>query len=539
MSGEINRSMSKYTALEKYISDIDVKGLQNTWDDICKCVLNNGTAGELPNIKNFGDMYEIGLARLDKSKKKNNGQYYTPDDVALIMGEWLSRSEGENICDVACGTGKLILAYLDYVGKEKARTLLQEGRVYLYDYDETALKICKTSLLAKYGLDLAGQIHAIHCDFLDKDVVLPENCKTISNPPYGKIGQFGDNWNLTDVIRTAREWYSSFMEKICEQSKSAVIITPFSFIAGGKFYVLRKEMCALGGGFIVAFDNIPGNIFCGRKQGIFNTNMSNSVRAAITVFHKSDKPDGFKISPLIRFKNGERRDLLKTDVLELAVNAKKQIVNEENKAFKKIDGRLQDLYDAWVGSSSYLLKDLVAKNKGKYPIYVPNTCRYNTVAASKRLERKGLIILNVDNPSVFYFLYCFLNSSFPYWWWRIYDGGITYPVNLLNNLPVPYNLLGNKEKEEFKEIAIEMAQEEEKYTSIKINAGTAQENIKFPKRYRDLIDNAILKLIESESYKNELASIHDNSFFRRSSGQNTVLMLESGKNPTVNRPDLE
>ena len=514
MSNEIYGNLSKYTAIEKYISDIDTKGLQNTWDDICECVLNNGTSSGLLDIKNFGEMYEIGLARLNKSMKKNNGQYYTPNDVALIMGEWLSKSEGENICDVACGTGKLILAYLDYVGKEKARSLLQEGRVYLYDYDEMALKICKTSLLAKYGLDLASQIHAIHCDFLDKDVVLPENCKTISNPPYGKIGQFGNNWSLTDVTCAAREWYSSFMEKICKQSKSAVIITPFSFISGEKFYTLRKEMCTLGRGFVVAFDNVPGNIFCGRKQGIFNTNTSNSVRAAITVFHKSDEPDGFKISPLIRFKNGERRDLLKTDVLELTINAKKQIVNEENKTFKKIDGGLQDLYDAWVGSSSYLLKDLVVTNKGKYPIYVPNTCRYNTVAASKRLKRKGLITLNTDNAYIFYFLYCFLNSSFPYWWWRIYDGGITYPVNLLNNLPVPYNLLGNKEKEEFKEIAIKMAQEEEKYISIKVNAGAKQENIKFPISYRDLINSKILKLMKMESYITKLETIHDNNFFR-------------------------
>ena len=79
------------------------------------------------------------------------------------------------------------------------------------------------------------------------------------------------------------------------------------FISGSKFYSLRKEMCDLGNGFIVAFDNVPGNIFCGRKQGIFNTNTANSVRAAITVLNRSGTLKGFRVSPMIRFKNEERR----------------------------------------------------------------------------------------------------------------------------------------------------------------------------------------------------------------------------------------
>ena len=70
-------------------------------------------------------------------------------------------------------------------------------------------------------------------------------------------------------------------------------------------------MSDIGNGFIVSFDNVPGNIFCGRKHGIFNTNTANSVRASITVLKKDDALKGFKVSPLIRFKNEEREKLLK------------------------------------------------------------------------------------------------------------------------------------------------------------------------------------------------------------------------------------
>ena len=92
-------------------------GLSNTWDSICQFVIDNrNNIPEFLAIKNFGELYEIGLAIQDKIAKKKSGQYYTPDDVALVMSEWLKECDGEAGCDVACGTGKLILTYLDLIG---------------------------------------------------------------------------------------------------------------------------------------------------------------------------------------------------------------------------------------------------------------------------------------------------------------------------------------------------------------------------------------------------------------------------------------
>lgn len=502
--------------MEEYITSIENRGLSKTWDDICDYVLNNGESGQL-NVKNLGEMYEAGLAASDKFKKKNNGQYYTPKDVATVMSKWLDEGEGYNVCDVACGTGALILNYLDYIGQKNAKNLLEEGRIYLYDYDKTALKICKTSLLAKYGKDLNDKIHAIHCDFLNKDVTLPKNCKTISNPPYAAIKEFGDDWNLTSVLCDSREWYAAFMEKIFNQSRSAVVITPFSFISGKKFYSLRKEMCDIGNGFIVSFDNVPGNIFCGRKHGIFNTNTANSVRAAITVFNKSNELKGFKISPLIRFKNKEREKLLQPSILEEEIGSERQVTGKTNREFKKIPKDMQDLYGKWTKDSAYTLRDFLSQNKTHYQINVPNTCRYNTTASHEKLNRGGIITLNISGEYEFYFIYCFINSSFAYWWWRIFDGGITYPANLLKDLPLPYNLVSDYEKEEFKKIAIEMINKEKDYVSTKVNAGAKQENIKFPKEYRELINNKIFQLLGTTGQTSSVFNkIHANNFFGES-----------------------
>lgn len=510
----MNKNMQKYSEynLKQYIEDIKEIGLEKTWNEICEYVLKK-EKNEFLDTKNFGELYEIGLAIEDKIKKKKSGQYYTPDDVALIMSEWLSKCEGENICDVACGTGKLILTYLEYIGEKQAKELLKAGRVYLYDSDKIALKICKTIIIKKYGNDLKNKIHDIRGDFLNKNIVLPNNCKTIANPPYANFKEIKKEWDETEVIEDSHEYYSAFMDKIFKQSESTVIITPYSFISGNKFYSLRQNMCKYGNGFIVNFDNVPGNIFCGRKHGIFNTNTANSVRAAITLLKKSDDKKGFKITPMIRFKNEERNKLLKCKVLEKVLPNEYQIIDEKNKEFKKIDKRLSQIYKSWINNSQYTIKDLVTKDANKFLINMPNTCRYNTTASSKKLARKGSITLNFEEEDAFYFVYCVINSSFAYWWWRIYDGGITYPKGLLEKMPIPLNLLDSKEKEKFKNIAIDMINKESQYKKFKLNAGEKQENIKFPEEYKNKINNMILNILKIKENAEVFDNIHSNNFF--------------------------
>ena len=389
------------------------------------------------------------------------------------------------------------------------------GKLYLYDFDEVALKICKTAISVKYGLDIANKIHDIHGDFLNPDIKLPSNCKVISNPPYAKIEKFELYWAQTDILLDTKEFYSVFMDKIFSQANSAVIITPFSFISSSKYFSLREKICNLGKGFIVAFDNVPGNIFCGRKHGIFNTNTANSVRAAITVFSHNKKSKGFKVSPLIRFKNEERKELLRCDVLESLLNQKEQTVNKENTMFKKIFKHLEDVYNLWISKSKYKLIDFISEKQTNYLIDIPNTCRYYTTGSSKKLSRSGSITLYIKNKYYFDFIYCFINSSFTYWWWRIFDGGITYPLTLLIDMPIPFNLLSEDDKLFFKTTKKEMCKNESKYIITKVNAGHIQSNIKFPEKYRKIVNERILKILNSKKNASCFDVVHSNRFVKK------------------------
>ena len=500
-------SKFKSYTLQDYINDIESDGLSHTWSLICEYVLTYGENIDFLNTKNFGEMYEIGLAIQDKIQKKNNGQYYTPEDVALIMSEWFDSLDGENVCDVACGTGKLILTYLNLIGRERAVQLLQSGKLYLYDVDAVALNICVTSILLKYGTDLKDRIHAVAGDFLSSKIKLPKNCRVISNPPYAAIQYVGIDWQETSVLTDSRELYSVFMEKIIKQSVSSVIITPYSFISGAKFYSLRQVLNQCNGE-IYSFDNVPGNIFCGRKHGIFNTNTSNSVRAAITVV-RTDTADGFRLTPLIRFKATERKELLQCKILESFLSPKRQKISRTSPSYYKCFKELQPLYDRIAEKAKHhTLSELVSKN-GEYTLSTASTCRYFTSAFSGLMNRNGLIVLHFDDEKKFDFAYCLINSSFAYWHWRLYDGGITYPVGLLLKTPVIYDSLTEDDHAFFKKTVQEMSGKANEFIIRKNNVGV-QENIKYPREYRDRINQRFLKILNLNIDDKTIDLIHSN-----------------------------
>lgn len=492
--------------LNVYKSDISSIGLECTWQNIIAFVLENGE-NEFLSVENFTELYEIGLASQNKYAKKESGQYYTPDDVAKVMAEWFARLEGEAVCDVACGTGKLILSYLEIIGYDNARNLLSSGLVYLYDNDKIALAICKTIILCKYGKDVENKIHTICGDFLSDDLSLPKNCKVISNPPYAVVNQIDPTWELTDVAKTAKELYAMFLEKILLQSRSSVIITPYSFLGGKKFYPLREIMNRYNG-FIVSFDNVPGNIFCGRKHGIFNTNTSNSVRAAITVVENKKNVKGFRLTPLIRFKNKERYDLLKMAVLESFLDDKYQIIDNEHPMYSRCFKSLVGVWERWQSVSNKTVESYVSAT-GMFNLSIPNTCRYFTSAYKGKMNRNGQIMLSFSDEHIFNYVFCLMNSSFAYWYWRNYDGGITFPKGLLLNMPLFYDILSDDEICFFDKMAQEMICCANKFTVTKNNVGI-QENIKYPKLYRDRINRKILDILRFNISEKEFDVIHSN-----------------------------
>lgn len=502
-------NLSHYSETD-YERDVLTFGLHKTWETLCSALLETGRpSGGVLGVTDFGELYERGLALQDKEEKKRSGQYYTPPDVARVMAEWLDRQPSEVVCDVACGTGNLILAYLDFIGREQALSLLEAGNIWLYDLDPLALRICVTSVALRYGKVYAKKLHVCHCDFLSREVILPPNAKVISNPPYAAIEAFGNDWALSDVILQGRELYAAFLEKIWKQSVGSVVITPYSFIGGAKFLPLRRLMNERSG-FVVSFDNIPGNIFIGRKHGIFNTNKGNSVRAAISVTQAAEGATrGFRFSPLIRFKRTEREQLLRCPTLEAFLGKNRQLVDARNPMFAKCDVRLEAIYQRWREAATTSLGECLSP-LGNLQLFVPSTCRYFTVAAQDRLSRSGQFTLRFADEAIYWYVFGMINASFAYWHWRLFDGGITYPVGLLAKLPLFPNLLSEEDHAFFRGIGREMVACAEAFIITKRNIGT-QQNLKYPRQYRDALNHRLLAILGLNVSEHCFDVIHSNA----------------------------
>jgi len=158
------------------------------------------------------------------------------------MSSFLLELKGENICDVGCGTGRLILSYLDLIGPEQSRKLINDGHLFLYDLDNIALEICKTAILIKYGLDLEPYINVICGDFLDKNIKLPKNCKVISNPPYSTIKTTNDSWKKSEVILRTKEIYAGFFEKKYLHNQETQLLLPHTVLFQEESFILLEKL---------------------------------------------------------------------------------------------------------------------------------------------------------------------------------------------------------------------------------------------------------------------------------------------------------
>ena len=121
--------------------------------------------------------------------------------------------------------------------------------------------------------------------------------------------------------------------------------------------------------------------------------------------------------------------------------------------------------------------------------------------------------MNFDNKEIFNYVFCLINSSFAYWHWRLFDGGITYPSGLLMKLPTIYHLLTDDDHLFFEEVTREMIYHAEEYLITKNNIGI-QENIKYPKIYRDKINQRFLKILNTDIPVSTFDLIHSNIALR-------------------------
>ncbi len=455
--------------------------------DIDADLLEGLTMGEVSIL------YEYSLAYNNRDKRSEEGQYFTPDDVAQLMSKKSDMFPSGVWVDPCCGVGNLSY-WLIKRQKNKEDFLL--NNIYFIDKDELALFIAKTLLTLEFQ-DKKDNLFAclekkfILADFLEAEN-LPSYDYAILNPPY-----VSTNKDIKFDTYKTQNTYAYFIEKIIKTTNGFISISPQSFTNSPAYEEFRKLLIdKFNKLFIYLFDNVPANVFKGIKFGSKNTNKANSTRAGIIVAiqTKSGEKDHY-ITPLLRWRATEREKLFNDlDLFTAKIELSKEI-------FPKVEKELVGLYKKVV-SLPKKLEDITQTDDTRYSLQIPSTPRYFISALKKPVERTSFRTLNFNNQEDFNLAYLILNSSYMYWWWRVNDGGMTISEKTLLSLPIPEKININESVVK----ALEASEAENKV--FKMNAGKLNGNVKHNFDLIKKINNLMFP-----QFAENLLRVHRNSIF--------------------------
>ena len=500
---------------------LDTIGLRKTWISILarhieekphlEYILNDKVFQKAKKIKvdlihglsigEIGVLYEYSIARNDSDSRKSNGQFFTPDDVAIYMAEQ-AITFGEGIwLDPCSGIGNLSW-HLTAIQENPEEFL--RSKLILSDRDELALLIARTLFTVSFQRNRKRLFDEIEKNFVSFDFLsvadsgslelfetssqlsqIPDHDFVLVNPPY----------LATDIdgrFETSKsgDLYAYFLENIIKTSRGFISITPQSFTNAGKFRSLRKLLLdSYENLTIFTFDNVPANIFKGIKFGSKNSNTANSIRASIVIAREGSGKR--RITSLIRWRSSER------DLLFKSLDKFLSDVPLSDAYFPKVSKKYKKLYMSVRDNKS--LGDLCTSNTTKYSLHVPSAPRYFIPALKKpvhRASQKTLFFMSSQDRDYAYML---INSSFMYWWWRVRDGGMTLSLETITSLPLL----------EFKvdsEVIAALEKSEKTNKVYKQNAGAAQENVKHPRDLMIRLNNAVIP-----DYADLLITLHENS----------------------------
>jgi hypothetical protein len=453
------------------------------------------------SIGEIGVLYEYSVTHGSVASRKNNGQFFTPDDVANFMAISSKKFENGVWLDPCSGIGNLSW-HLAAVQSDPETFIL--NNLILSDKDELALLIARTLLTVSFQKKRKNLFSQIENNFQVFDFLsvsdsgefslfkadsglegIPKHDFVIVNPPY-----LATQADARFECSKSGDLFAYFLENVIKSSRGFISITPQSFTNAKKFSSLRNLLLRSYNNLtIYCFDNVPANIFKGIKFGSTNSNQVNSIRASIMIALPGQGKR--QITSLIRWKSSEREVLFK----EAKRHLSKVKLTED--FFPKVGQDYQEMYEST--ASLPLLGSICNSRKTKFALYVPSAPRYFIPALKKSVKRSSQKTIYFDSALDRDRAYMLMNSSFMYWWWRVRDGGMTLSLETILSCPLLDFPLS--------ESLIRRLEESEKKNKVyKQNAGSAQENVKHPKT----LVSALNKVVAPQ-FASLLMDIHDNS----------------------------
>lgn len=443
------------------------------------------------SIGEISALYEYSLAYIDCDKRKQEGQFFTPDDVAEVMAKKAHAfPKNKTWIDPCSGVGNL--SYWLVQKQDDPESFLKRN-MYLVDRDTLALLIARVILVKHFqrndkNLFVSIAPRFIVADFLS-DKRLPKYDYAILNPPYAVVEP-----DARFESSTARDLYAYFLERVMKTTRGFVSISPQTFTNGQKFHSFRRLLLTHFNAIdIFCFDNVPDSIFRGVKFGSKNSNKVNSTRAGVIVARQGSANSVFRITPLLRWRTHERNKLL------ASIDHYLVRIQPRDDIFPKVQKDLLPFYKL-VKRQQKTLAHLLSSRPTPYKLVVPSTPRYFISALKRPVMRSSFKTLYFYNDRDRDTAYLLLNSSYMYWWWRVNDGGMTISERTLHTLPVFDNMTVDER------LLRKLERSETTNIVVKKNAGRNNENVKHDPSLVKKINMAL-----TPRFASTLERVHNNS----------------------------
>jgi len=317
-----------------------------------------------PDNHEFPSSYADRLGKLynttvTQQHKKENGQFFTPVDIALFMAS-LSEFHREfvRILDPGCGTAVLSCALIEEM--TKTNEYLKNIELVVYETDAKLIPILKESLeylknwVENNGVGITITFHS--CDFiLNNSDILKETLDlftqqtnlfdiVISNPPYFKLSIDDKRAIAAKVVVNGHpNIYAIFMAlsaKLLREGGELIFITPRSYASGSYFRVFREY-------FFNIIDLEKAHLFISRKEAFNRDKVLQEV-----VIIKGTKRNITESLVEISSSSG-LKDLMTSKVKTLP---KKDIINLESKEkvlylpTSNAEEAILNIFQSWSGN---------------------------------------------------------------------------------------------------------------------------------------------------------------------------------------------
>lgn len=392
--------------------------------------------------------------RNSNQKKKKNGIYYTPPDVAnFIVAQCvdsvLSFTDEPSILDCSCGSGVFVIQSLHYLESKQnfdhnlevsMRTL--ERCIWGIDISPAAVDCCKAAILQYYldhyegAVARLGEIWSIvdrsifrgdatHLqEILDRNQVLPSHFDCIvGNPPYVTKGRES---NL----------FIPFVDNLIHYSSDyscAALLLPLSicYSQGGEFVRLRNKIQDDGATWtFMNYDRSPDSLF------------GDQVKTRNTILLRSNTKSTNNIftTNLQRWTSANRNSLFKNyslcDISRVSIS----------KCVPKISSVIEKAGYKCISLGSSKLSSLFAHRDSDFPLVVNGTaynwlCVYDHLPPS--VDENGRPYTS-STTRIYYlpdresrdFCVAVLSNRIAYWFWSVIGDGFHFNASFLLDFKV-------------------------------------------------------------------------------------------------------